>query len=301
MVHLQPHTHWKSDYTLVTMANSKGRPFKSWLKIAINQSEAGGILIDGSSPTGTPRHITGTTYVCMQIEVTSGVHRVWHVRNVTFDLCHMGMKYHEAFAQTASGTVYTDPIPGTEPSTMETTASTVVMETTSVIPTTWYIPSTLTTPTPTTLTMTTAAQPTTSLQTSDEWTTSPTETTTTTTTTVSTASSTPLESTNHKMSYESSPIITTPTSTSLDALMTSPGDVTSSEMVMTPSQSEAKVTECVCGCVVVSEWGAWGEWSDCSSTCGNGTRSRDRLCNHGNCPGSHHSHRMCQIDICHKG
>ena len=37
--------------------------------------------------------------------------------------------------------------------------------------------------------------------------------------------------------------------------------------------------KCVEECPVGGEWSSWGEWSDCSHTCGNGTHLKTRICN----------------------
>ena len=51
---------------------------------------------------------------------------------------------------------------------------------------------------------------------------------------------------------------------------------------------------------MAGEWGAWSDWSECSSTCGGGTRKRARLCNnprpkHGGtpCSGCDEQHEDC--------
>ncbi len=48
-----------------------------------------------------------------------------------------------------------------------------------------------------------------------------------------------------------------------------------------------------------TEWGAWGEWSECTKTCDDhGTQNRERHCMNGNsCEGINFETRNCNEDI----
>ncbi|XP_068710256.1 SCO-spondin-like [Montipora foliosa] len=58
-------------------------------------------------------------------------------------------------------------------------------------------------------------------------------------------------------------------------------------------------------CPVHGAWGAWSPWSDCSKTCGKGSRFRNRTCSnpqpiHGgrDCPGNSHENSQCDFGPC---
>lgn len=51
------------------------------------------------------------------------------------------------------------------------------------------------------------------------------------------------------------------------------------------------------------EWGCWGEWSECSVTCGVGKKSRKRTCLAGTddevgCEGPKTETKMCEMPVC---
>ena len=53
----------------------------------------------------------------------------------------------------------------------------------------------------------------------------------------------------------------------------------------------------------ITGWGQWSSYSDCSATCGTGTRTRNRFCNGGNpgtggCPGNERETTTCNSGPC---
>ncbi|KAH3881656.1 hypothetical protein DPMN_005582, partial [Dreissena polymorpha] len=72
------------------------------------------------------------------------------------------------------------------------------------------------------------------------------------------------------------------------------------------SGSANETLDCNLGlCPVDGVWHSWTTWSTCTVTCGNGTSSRDRVCDfpdntpHGrNCTGSNSDARSCNSEIC---
>lgn len=55
---------------------------------------------------------------------------------------------------------------------------------------------------------------------------------------------------------------------------------------------------------VNGEWGGWGEWTQCSRSCGGGTSMRERLCNNPPpsdkgryCLGKRHEYNMCNTQV----
>lgn len=46
---------------------------------------------------------------------------------------------------------------------------------------------------------------------------------------------------------------------------------------MTPHKESSRISLTVS--VVDGEWGPWQGWTECSQTCGGGTKNRTRLCN----------------------
>ena len=56
-------------------------------------------------------------------------------------------------------------------------------------------------------------------------------------------------------------------------------------------QCHPLITCHACHCIVDGEWGAWNTWASCSKTCGNGTTSRQRVCDS---PAPAHGGKECQ-------
>ncbi|CAJ0945104.1 unnamed protein product, partial [Mesorhabditis belari] len=56
-------------------------------------------------------------------------------------------------------------------------------------------------------------------------------------------------------------------------------------------QSPCPVTQC-------PKWREWGDWSECSQTCGQGTQIRTRTCDGNGCEGPTKEMRFCQISVC---
>ena len=51
----------------------------------------------------------------------------------------------------------------------------------------------------------------------------------------------------------------------------------------------------------VGTWMEWSDWSNCSVTCGNGSRSRERYCQGpGDCIGEHNETDICNEIECGK-
>ena len=61
---------------------------------------------------------------------------------------------------------------------------------------------------------------------------------------------------------------------------------------------------CPCVCAEPPEWSAWGQWSECSETCGDGTETRQRTCvpsdcdDGSDCPGEPEEYRPCNLGCC---
>ena len=56
--------------------------------------------------------------------------------------------------------------------------------------------------------------------------------------------------------------------------------------------------ECISFFHLAPTWSEWGDWSECSSTCSGGMRSRTRRCINGNsCTGVNVQHQECNTNV----
>jgi len=50
---------------------------------------------------------------------------------------------------------------------------------------------------------------------------------------------------------------------------------------------------------VTGIWGQWNNWSSCSNSCDDGTRTRTRTCSiNGGCPGTDSENEVCNLGAC---